>query len=79
MLRACELGGSVLPVSFQDAPGVLELCRVKRRIDGASLDRLEPLAFLTLSDRTLMTLFAMSSILDAIMSIFSLAKLENVM
>jgi hypothetical protein len=79
MLRACELRGSVLPGSFQDAPDVLELCRVKRRIDGASLDRLEPLAFFTLSDRILMTLFAMSSIFDATTSIFSLAKVENVM
>lgn len=53
---------------------MLLLYNVKHRIDGASLNRAEASGFLTLSDRTLMTAFAISSILDAKVSIFCLAK-----
>lgn len=77
MHKACELGGSVLPKSSQPAFDLLLLCNLRHRIDGASLDRAESLGFLTFSARTLMAFFATFSILDATVSIFSLAKKKH--
>lgn len=66
----------MLSSSFQHVLDVSLLYSARRRIDGAaaSLGSAEALGFFTLSCRTLMTAFAISSILDAKLSTFSLAK-----
>ena len=66
-------------VRVRTRSNMLLLYNVRHRIDGASLNWAEALGFLTLSDRTLMATFATSSILDAKVSIFSLAKLNGLM
>jgi hypothetical protein len=79
-LKACELGAVVLSSSFQHVLDVSLLYSARRRIDGAvSLGSAEALGFLTLSCRTLMTAFAITSILDAKVSTFSLAKSNGLM
>jgi hypothetical protein len=79
MLKVCELGGSAPPESFQNVFDVLQSHAVSSvESMGASLAKVEPVAFLRLPDRTLMILFATSSIFDATVSVFSLAKVENV-
>lgn len=70
----------MLSSSFQHVLDVSLLYSARRRIDGAaSLGSAEALGFLTLSCRTLMTAFAISSILDAKVSTFSLAKSNGLM
>lgn len=74
MLKAYEFGGLVLPNSLQWVFNLLQLYSVRHSIDAAPVDRAESSGFLALSDRTLITHCARSSILDATISIFSLGS-----